>query len=433
MAKEDARQQMELAFWQLLKSRHPVTYWWWTDDTPPTEDLFPSWTEEARDREIQEWRRLAGATSSVDDKECVHWGRFARDAAARLGQNWPVNVAQPLRHANLVLTAAELLDPGEARHARTELLARLAQWLTSLSSAAHDFWAMAWAEAEGRRLSRLIERPGPNHCWARPEWHLARNQAQQALQAYLARWRASASAWREPMPWIPTAHVSVEAWREERQRLKAARPLIGVPLPESRQSEPEGGLIAEERVVPGLAQWWLKPGAQGAILFRGDLREPARSLGRVMAFWRQKSALSRLTWALTPPPIIVGGLMAASLRAEEERAFLDPGHLAQWRQAARVLACADAWLWLEGAEPSDVFRWLKRFLSQSEAQHWVPWLRSHPGFYVMAHRVAMVAREEMGAADGRPWLWENGPIMPPRLYTTPEALLAGTVSESSEK
>ncbi len=441
METQGDKARLEEAFWQLLASRYPLTAWWWTDVQLSTDALFPDWSAPAIERETREWRRLAEETSAVaKDPETVHWGRYARHVVTRLEQERIPYAAYVLRHANLVLAVAELLDPREEQYSRAHLLVQLSEWLSTIEAVMGGAWHAAWAEAEALSLLRLIDREGPQSCWVGKEWILTRDQTAQHVRHFLDRMRDTREVTREPSTWIPSAHVSVDAWRMRRRQVTGEPPLV-VTHPLDKQAV--WPFLARwvpdlhDVMVPGLKEWWIKPTKDGAVLFHGDVVDGvAILLGAVWAFWYHQSRVKRLTWVLTPPPLIVGGLVATSRLAET--AWVDSplpvrSFLAKWRQTQQILAVADAWLWLEGEDPLLVFRWLARFMSREAARHWIPWLKCHPGYYVMVDRVGALLTDEGRTGTRDADLWPRGPIMPDSLYLAPKELSAPTAFDISGK
>ncbi|MCY0900212.1 MAG: hypothetical protein OWU33_15050 [Firmicutes bacterium] len=441
METQDDKARLEEAFWQLLASRYPLTAWWWMDVPLSTDALFPDWSAAAIERETREWRRLAEETNAVaKDPETVHWGRFARHVVTRLEQERIPYAAYVLRHANMVLAVAELLDPREEQCARVHLLARLSEWLSTIEAVMGGTWHTAWAEAEAMKLVRLIHREGPQSCWVGKEWAFTRDQTTRQVHYFLDRMRDTREATREPSTWIPSAHVSVDAWRARRRHVTRETPLV-ITHPLDKQAV---WLFLAQWVpdlrrvtVPGLKEWWVRPTTDASVFFHGDVVEDvALLLGAVWAAWYYQSRVKRLTWVLTPPPLIVGGLVATSRLAES--AWVDSPlavrpFFAKWRQTQEILAVADAWLWLEGEDPLLVFRWLQRFMSKEAARRWIPWLKCHPGYYVMADRVGALLTDEERTDAGDAGMWRWGPIMPDSLYLAPKELSAPTVFDISGK
>jgi hypothetical protein len=91
-------------------------------------------------------------------------------------------------------------------------------------------------------------------------------------------------------------------------------------------------------------------------------------------------------------------------------------HLAQWSQRRRALAAADAWLWLEDGDADDAMKWLIRFVPKAQAISVIPWMKTHPGHYVMAQQTLDVLSSVDLARDWNHWVFRNGPVMPAELF-----------------
>lgn len=408
--------RLEASFWSLLSHRYPLTWWWWTGDATPPTSLLPEWSRTAFAREADEWRRLAKDTVDPDDDEVRHWGQFARETANRILAGSFSDAAEPLRFLNLALTIIALLDPRETLVPRQGLVESCATWLDQVQDVtAASFWRKTRMQGEAVRLSRSVQ------AWEVSE--AAATRLTQAVDAYCER--AKEREDQEPIPWAVSAHVSVDDWRRRRATVTQEAPIVvAKPVPTAcllAKGQPRAPAL-QEVVVPGLAQWWLRPGGDQDILFHGDTYDPSVALGTVLALWRRENASGRLTWALSRPPLLEGGLMMVG-----ELLFglwpqwlpVRERYLAQWLQRRRVLAVADAWLWLEVGEAERVLEWMTRYMPRAEALAVIPWMKSHPGYYVMSQRVRDVLAETGPANDWDHWVFTRGPEVPDSLYMAP--------------
>lgn len=416
--------RLEAGFWSLLAQRHPLTWWWWwSPDAAAPANLFPEWTVPAFERETADWRRLAQDSVPIKDPEVQQWGRFARWAAARLASGSYQDGAEPLRHANMAVSIVQLLDPAEQLYPRGELLDGLSQWLSLIDGvSARSFWRRVRVAAEGSRLAVQIshfrglggEEPGLKEKWER---------AKSAIEHYSLRVTQSGAEESAPIPWTTSAHVFVETWQDFRQHVTHEKPWV-IDRPVSGQSvlKPGGPNFpaVQDVVVPGLSQWWVRPADDSAILYHGDRQDPSLAIGVALALWRQQSRRSRLTWALTHAPVVEGGLLFLSSGLLDTLWPAWPpvqNHvLTHWAQRRRAMAAADAWLWLEGGSPDDVLNWLCRFFSKSEAALIIPWMKCHPGYYVMAQRVFEALETAGPSPDFQHWIFSQGPVMPDSLH-----------------
>ncbi|NMP21456.1 hypothetical protein [Sulfobacillus harzensis] len=408
--------RLEASFWSLLAHRYPLTHWWWNSEGKPPASFWIEWSRTAFGREAEDWRRLAKDTVERDEPEVVHWGRFARNTANRILAGSFADAAEPLRYANLVVTITELLDPQASLVNRDVLIQGMADWLGQVRDvAAANFWRRTRMMGEASRLKRQVK--------SLPVEETLISRVADALQSYVEA--AQSAAEQEPIPWAVSAHVSVEEWRDRREAMSLEAPIaVGKPIPTAHllgRSEPRAPQI-QEVVVPGLAQWWLRPGDEADILFHGDLYDPSVALGSVLSLWRRQNGSDRLSWALTQPPLLEGGLMAVAdlvrglwpdwLPAKER-------YISQWLQRRRAMAVADAWLWLEAGDADAVLAWMSRFLNKNEALAVIPWMKSHPGYYVMSHRVYDVLSETGPTRDWGHWVFSHGPEVPAQAFMAP--------------
>lgn len=430
----EAKRRLEENFWSHLSNRYPLTRWWWGNSRDAAVSLFPEWSAQAFEREAAEWRRLAQDSVLLDEAESRHWGRFARLAATRLSLGSFEDAAEPLRHANTVLTVVELIDSSAERYPRESLVDSAAEWLARIADVrAHSFWREVRVRSEGARLRHLIlhTKPSPD---ADPAVFSAKQQnVLSVLEEYLTRVTEGREADLEPVPWVASAHVSVEAWRRERRKMSVEPPLvIHRPLAGDailNPDQPRAPRI-QEVVIPGLRQWWVRPDPEGEgdMVFHGDRRDASMALATVLALWRQQSKWSRLTWALTPPPHAEGGLASVCRLLEglwPAWESTQSRFLAQWVQRRRAMAVADAWLWLEGGDPALALPWLSRFLPKHEALAVIPWMKGQPGYYVMSHRVFEVLSSPPSGQGWDHWVLTQGPIMPDALFLSPEQFTRG--------
>lgn len=426
----EAKTRLEEMFWAHLEARYPLTHWWWTEDRPRSVGLFPEWSAAAFDRERTEWRRLSQESVRMVDEETRHWGRFARWVATRLGAGSFRDGAEPLRHANLVLTMAAILDPAGTIYPRMSLVDALGEWLARVQDVTTaGFWRKTRAGAEGARLIQQLRQLMPPADVAPDQFRTHTAAAGAQVSEYLERTAVPLEEWPgESAPWAFSAHVSVEEWRLYRQAMTGE-----VPVATHKPREDSVVLMPkmphtpaiQEVIIPGLKQWWVKPSGDHDVLFHGDVRDPSLGLGVALSVWRQEAASHNLTWALTHPPYADGGLMTAVEVLQDLWPTWEPVRsrfFQQWLQKRRVLAAADAWLWLEGADGVEVLAWMSRFIPKQEALSVIPWMKSHPGYYVMGHRVYTQLVSDHYPRTWDHWIWHHGPIMPDAVFLSPEQI-----------
>ena len=422
---EHTRDHLEAAFWAQIAARYPATCWWWSP-TMDNLELFPEWSAAAYEREASIWRQLAQQTDQPDYPEIEHWGRFARLVATRIQLGCFRDASEPLRHASTVMRVAQLLDPGEERYPRARLLERMVSWLSGIVDVgARGFWIRTRLASEGSLLRQhLVAMPRPQ-AMESIQWTILIDRVRSAIQAYQERVQGY-SRDESSAPWMASAHGSVDDWRARRLAMMEEKPIL-VSRPMIRGDLLNGSdfkkRIFREIVVSGLRGWWVHPHEEGDQLIHGDSYDPSISLGMLLILWRQKSRLKGLTWALTSPAVIEGGLMLLTRIAGETMANWAPVHtgfLDQWRQRRRAMAAVDAWLWLEGGDADEALGWLRRFVGKAEAVALIPWMKTHPGFYVMSQRVMEVLWQDAGGVGGEYSVWTRGPLMPHALFVAPD-------------
>ncbi len=423
---KEAKRRLEDSFWAHLAARYPLTRWWWGAESGTFGTLFPEWTAAAFEHEAAEWRRLAQDTVMLADMETSHWGRFARTVATRVQAGSFRDGAEPLRYANMALTVVNLLDPRAERHPRGELLESLAGWLSQVSDvAAAGFWRRTRASAEASRMIHQVSRMPCPEGTVEDAWKLLQENVVAMVKAYLKRLAQAPQEDEEAIPWAVSAHVSVDVWRDRREEMSLEAPLvIKRPVPSEQilgVSLPHAASV-QDVVVPGLMQWWVRPTERGDVVFHGDSYDPSVALATVLALWRNESPVTDLTWALSHPPFVEGGLITVCdlmHRLWPTWAPVQSGYLAQWLQRRRAMATADAWLWLEGGDPSEVYPWLARFMTKGESLALIPWMKSHPGYYVMSHRVFEVLSATAESEDWAHWVFRHGPVVPDAVFLAP--------------
>jgi hypothetical protein len=414
--------RLEDNFWSLLLERHPLTWWWWGPGEAAPGEFFPEWSAGAFEREAGEWRHLATSTVDMADEEVVHWGRFARTTAARLASGSWQDASELLRHANTTLTLVDLLDPTGDQCPRARLLDRMAVWLDQAAGVtAGGVWRKVRIKAEASRLLTYLAKVQDDNLVP------SRDRGAAAVHAYVDR-AVGASDEFDAVPWASSAHVFVETWREFRQAFTGERPIIvdrpvrGDELLLNRGLENFPDI--QDVVVPAAGQWWVRPTGEKITLFHNGRMDGSLAAAVVLGLWHQVSHANALTWALTPAPHIEGGMHRLAVLVEDlwpRWAPVETHLLAQFRQRRTALAVADAWLWLEGGNPEAVAIWLSRFLPKAAAQTVIPWMKSHPGYYVQAHRVYESLSHDTGAAFSA-WPFVHGPVMPADIYQSPAEL-----------
>lgn len=419
----EAKDHVEEKFWSLLASRHPLTCWWWGSPHPEKLNLLPEWSAPAFVREAQEWRRLAQETVNVNDDEVQHWGRYARWAAVRLSSGSYQDGADPLVLANALWHVVELLDATREFYPRDKLLNSLSEWLNGIAGVtAADHWRKIRVQSESKRLLEQLRRVQPPVDGDLSMFMEKRQRTIEAVEQYVLRVIHADKMDGEPIAWALSAQMFVDEWRAMRHHM-SQEPLVTIEYPDLGphvlHPELEYAPAIQEVVVPSMEQWWVRPASQQTLIYHGAHRDLSLPLALILALWHQRSAMGPMTWALTPPPHVEGGLMALAHQLESLWPTWEPVKsrvLAQWNQRRRALAMVDAWLWLEDCDPDEALKWLCRFVPKPQAVVVIPWMKTHPGHYVLAHQVFTALSTVEPTPSWNHWVFRKGPMMPPALF-----------------
>lgn len=402
------------AFVKMLSSRYTAAMAW--NGFLPIEQLeWPEWSPQAFQRERQEWLALSEMTVHSGDGEVRHWGRYARLAASRVQQQGWQSPQAPLRHARTQLWAARLLDPDNALGVTARTFAGLPEWIDRLNGqSGADSFVQAQTAGEAEYLAALADRAVKDHVGGE-------GFDPQAVRASLTRYqeRVRSAEWQGgDIPWCATAHVDTWKWHQRRKAfggIEAARrqgpyqPIeawvrdvaaaLGGSLPGDGILVPQLGSQSWVRLAPSAPAWYYGPRSHGSVL-----------LSSLLLWWRRQSPTEPLTWMLSAPPAIEGGIQMLG----EAFGPQAPAPVALWAQRhhelRRLLALGDAWLWLEGAGPEAVLRWLQPFLGPEGARRWVLRLKTDPGRIVAACEL-QEQQEAQYAGQGINWPgWSDGPV-----------------------
>lgn len=165
-----------------------------------------------------------------------------------------------------------------------------------------------------------------------------------------------------------------------------------------------------ERVAHLGTQSWVrlfpKPTVYGGAQSYGPLL-----LSRLLCWWADRATADPLTWLLSDPPALEAGLYGLAGIVGSDTTLPVVSLAAQhYRVLCDVLAVADAWLWLEGADPDQVATWLGQWFKPADAWRWALSLSSDVSRKVAA---AELDEEHGGqvASSGWEWDgWDDGPI-----------------------
>lgn len=401
-----AKQRLADRFWLLIARRYPLTDAWWRGR--PHDTLFAPWSPAAFDTERDEWLRLVERAAALtgQDAEIDHWGRFARVMVQRLEARVFKHPAQPVRLANTVAYCSEMLYPGDSH--RVALMVK--DWLPTVSGVVLTSpWQQHQLQIEASRLKHWAGGiPNPD----------LRDATVAAIDEFVATCpRDDEADDADLWAWVHSAHVTLDTWRK-RQQEADHEPVTLMSRPIRFQALWDGSPARPEHVVnAALTGWWLRPQKEGDVLITGSPPIPnSHILGIVLAAWRQRSGLSDLSWLLTPPPILAGGLAACTLSLEVSHPNWEAvltRFLSRWQQQQRALAIAESRVWAAGHSPREVGQWLSRYVGSHAAQGAIPRFLTEPGFHILAwHVKTVLARSGV--------VWSTGPVMPYEVFVSPE-------------
>lgn len=417
MANGASLEAIERAFWDLLRDRYPATAWWW--GKMPA-DWFPEWSGAAFARETEQWLQASALTLEVSGEPVRHWGRFARWAARRIsGQTWR-RPGAPLSHARHVLRVVRILDPSGQKFRLDRVLERMTLWLGRIRDVAGtDYWTTVELDNEWASLSAFIRKmPGPSGVDP-VRWTIVADRAQKALRSYRESVKRMDAVRRQEVAWGPVARLDPGQWQNRREFRARPRPKVKF-LTSIEIIEGGRRLPGHERVRYQLVPWlgheaWVRRDAE-PVVFYGPTSRIGLVLAQLLAFWMHQSvSFHPLTWALADPAVTEGGLQAWSRvagRRWPEWVAVRSGLLLRWLDEREVLACGDAWLWLEPVDAWVVGRWLGERLSQDRADAIVPRLVLEPGRCVMADGYAQEFLKQFGEGDLTHSWWTEGPLAP---------------------
>lgn len=426
MSEPEVKGHVVRALEGLLHARYPLSAWWWLGKGDIAGGCFPEWSSLAFQHEAGQWLALSEDTVNQDDIEMQSWGRYARLTLARIHDGVWRQASGPLTHARQVTTLLPLVDPHGMVTSPTRVLAQLADWLLrTKETSLGDYWGRTMMDLSGAALRDSLK------AWTRPTevervpWALHMDRAQMALREYeRSRLRAVGD---DPIStsWMPTAHVSLDEWRQRRQQIGVfgERPLT---LTENEvlrfPTEIRDVIHPQWIIVPGLRSAWYRPQSERDVFWYGECQTVSLSIAILLSLWFRRAKLSPVSWPLASAPFVLGGLMA--LVAQVRQADLDwepsrGGHLTEWHRQQEALAGAEAWLWLEQGPPDQVVEWLSLFIGRPRALAVVPAMKVSPGRYMMALRVRDAYLQAYHGSGLSHPLWEAGPLALGGLFVGP--------------
>lgn len=407
-------QQIAEDFWQLIEDRYPGTAIWW--HRKGVRNFWPEWNEAAFGRELRRWLSLAETAGALNQAvEVHHWARYARLAIGRLrGEVWR-RADAPLSHARHIFLTLWVAEdyPGFFK-----ALTDLPGWLQRVSGVvAGNFWTTieVTREAEGL-LQGVLTRPVPRGMDAL-HWAIVEDQAKVAVRAYVKSVVSQGYTSTTLVPWMASAHVDLSKWRQRRLEFDSSKKGQLPPL-EYRGSALATRLGFDVRCRLQARSWlgarsyarWDEAG--GATVYYGPDAGTTLAMMRVLTVWKERArTLHSLSWAIAEPMWLEAGLRrVADLLVADSGPGVFERAVSSWAKIYDAIAIADAWLWLESADPQEVARWLEGFMPRRDAWSVVPYLKHNPGRALVSF--ANYERWKNGNNHDSWWGWHWGPIAP---------------------
>ncbi|WP_053959515.1 hypothetical protein [Sulfobacillus thermosulfidooxidans] len=410
-AKKDTIKQ---AFVKLLAERAPAAMIW-HDLAPHHSFQWPEWSQNAFSKERKEWLALSQLTMTSDDAEVRHWGRFARLAANRIAQGaWqsPLAPWHTLRSAFFTLW---LLDIQGQDIAWERVCSHAADWLHSLTEQrGGDVFARAQLRGEADDFQRWLGMVAATQDGV--------GQVVASLAAAVDDYVAQIDQ-RDmcpvDVPWATSAHVNAWEWHNRRilYEIPGFTPVPVMSIKWLTEHFPSAIFPADtnERIpqyvlVPALDRSsWVRFTPEPTVFF-GPNAQGSIILSQLYLRWVQQYRYDRVSFVLTPSPIFESVLYVLVTYLPEETSKALSLWKQRWRNLVDALALADAWMWLEGAEPKRAQEWLKSLLGDDRATAWVLRLKTDPSHFLVVHDLAEHILEE-SKGMGYEWAgFARGPI-----------------------
>ncbi len=401
---------------KLVRDRYPATLLWWTGEVP--DPRWPSWNAREFGRVAERWRDVARLADG--QPEALAWAAHARAAMASIRrQAWRLGHVPfgQARHTLEILERYEELTGVPMQWA--EWLAGLDEWLAKLGPlAAGDPSVQASAKLEAGRLRvrvrQLARARGDDRL--RSLGDLIEQRLNRNLQKVRGPWRRDVL---EPPAWAPLAAAAVNAWRarregflpEPRLSLAGGRTHVRPRLEDVLVADPSATVVEVDGTGNGMM---VLPGDPPKIVV-GRAAPTGTMAADVYRWWFQRAdGVDPLTWAIADPIYVEAAIVALWQRLVAERR-VEPGRrrlLERLVAESELLAIADAWIWLEGAEPKAVIDWLHPWIQAPfTAATWVHRMQLYPGYFVQRDNVKRRLESEMALGDALAWPgWMRGPV-----------------------
>lgn len=397
---------VKAGFWTLLEEAYPASALWW-DDRPAGSVTGGPWTEAAFMALADRFRALARALEGRTGEEAL-WRRHAARAlvALRAGTWRPGHLPlQTVRRTLLAIAVDHAL--GGASPDWEALMAPVPAWLEAVEIPhGKDPRVSAAAAREVVSIRRVCGRVDmPAGVWEAVEV---------ALADYLRRLDRAPGDPVEPVPWARAATVDVDAWR--RRRAAFVPPGSGARWSGARS--PLAPIAPRPTVaVDALdaAVWVAREPERGFAA--GPTAREAFWTAELRAFWLERAEWDPLTWALADPLYVEGALEAvlAEIAGDRGRPADERRRMRAFLAREEGIALADAWLWLEGGDPSAVAEWLAPWCGKDDAAGLVGLLALNPGRLVERERIRGEVADELKGRAGSVFDWEGwrrGPAPP---------------------
>ncbi|PSR28063.1 MAG: hypothetical protein C7B47_06220 [Sulfobacillus thermosulfidooxidans] len=410
-AKKDTIKQ---AFVKLLAERAPAAMIW-HDLAPHHSFQWPEWSQNAFSKERKDWLALSQLTMTSDDQEVRHWGRFARLAANRIAQGAWQSPLAPLHTLRSSFFTLWLLDTQGEDIAWDRVCTLAADWLHNLiEQRGGDIFARAQLQGEADDFKRWLRTVAA----AKDGLDQLVEPLAVALDDYVAQIDKRAMC-PVDVPWATSAHVNAWEWHNRRILYEIPSfspvPVMSVKsltedFPRAIWPQEMDKTIPQYVLVPALERSsWVRFTPEPTVFF-GPNAQGSIILSQLYLWWVQQCRHDRINFVVTPSPIFESVLYVLVTYLPEEVSKGLTLWKQKWRNTVDALALADAWMWLEGAEPDVVQAWLKPLLGDDRATAWVLRLKTDPSYFLVVHSLAEQILEE-SLAKGYEWPgFTRGPI-----------------------
>jgi len=415
------RSKLDARVQKLVGERYPASLIWWLDQVPR-----PGWAPWSRSEFLRvsaRWREIARLAAGTDPVLKIY-GDHARRALMSVVHHESWRLAHvPFMHLRKTLETLWVY-----RQVSGEDLPWLAWvqplplWINQLFGqplGAGNAWVQAEAVLEAKRIVRCLELFTTED--SDPELKAAVGEVRRQLARLSAMFRGN---WREsiePPAWTSSADLDLAEWKRRRQSapgpiaLGETNPKGPLRLADVFVTDHHSEIVSVQGVSGGA---WLLAREDAVTVVRSTRSDYAMLASDLKIWWWWQAKDSHaLAWALADPIYIEAVILAAwSVLADDHSQLADLGLkqiLSSLVRQNEALAVADAWLWLEQADPRLVAEWLGPFLGDDRARWAVSSLQLYPGYWMEREQIRQRLQVEMTESEGDLRLWRGwllGPV-----------------------